>query len=42
MLIPLLSTIITALLSGYGLSLTLIAAAALVVIGSSLCRRGVV
>ena len=41
MLIPLLSTIMTALLSGYGLSLTLIAAAALVVIGSSLCRRGV-
>ena len=42
MLIPLLSTIMTALLSGYGLSLTLIAAAALVVIGSSLCRRGVI
>lgn len=41
MLIPLLSTVITAALSGHGISPTLITAAALVVAGSSLCRRGV-
>ncbi len=42
MFIPLFSTIITALISGHGLSTPLILAAALVVVGSSICRRGVV
>jgi drug/metabolite transporter (DMT)-like permease len=42
MFIPLFSTIITALVSGHGLSSPLILAAALVVVGSSICRRGVV
>jgi drug/metabolite transporter (DMT)-like permease len=42
MLIPLLSTIITAYLSGHGLSSALLVAAGLVVIGSRICRRGVV
>ena len=38
MLIPLFSTVITAALSGHGISSTLITAAALVVAGSFLCR----
>lgn len=42
MFIPLASTIITAALSGHGISTSLIIAAALVVAGSSLCRQGVV
>lgn len=42
MLIPLLSTIITAVLSGHGLTMPLVGAAALVVVGSNVCRRGVV
>jgi hypothetical protein len=41
MFIPLLSTIITAAASGHGLTPTLVVAAALVVAGSALCRRGV-
>lgn len=41
MFIPLFSTIITALISGHGITSTLIVAAALVVGGSWLCRRGV-
>jgi drug/metabolite transporter (DMT)-like permease len=41
MLIPLFSTVITALLSGSGLTLYLLVAAALVVAGSALCRRSV-
>jgi len=41
MLIPLASTIITAIASGHGITLTLISAAALVVLGSGVCRRGV-
>jgi drug/metabolite transporter (DMT)-like permease len=41
MLIPLFSTVITALLSGYGMTRYLLAAAALVVAGSALCRRSV-
>jgi len=42
MLIPLLSTIITAYLSGHEISTTLLIAAALVVVGSRICRKGVV
>lgn len=42
MFIPLLSTIITALVSGHGISILLVVAAALVVAGSSICRKGVV
>lgn len=42
MFIPLLSTIITALVSGHGISILLVVAAALVVGGSSICRKGVV
>lgn len=42
MLILLLSTIITAVLSGHGLTLPLVGAAALVVVGSKVCSRGVV
>jgi drug/metabolite transporter (DMT)-like permease len=42
MFIPLLSTIITALISGHGLSTLLVVSAALVVSGSSICRKGVV
>ena len=42
MLIPLLSTIITAYLSGHEISTTLLVAAALVVVGSRICRKGVV
>jgi drug/metabolite transporter (DMT)-like permease len=41
MLIPLLSTIITAYVSGHGLSTMLFIAAGLVVLGSRICRRGV-
>ncbi len=42
MLIPLSSTIITAFMSGYGMTLYLLVAAALVVAGSAVCRRSVV
>jgi drug/metabolite transporter (DMT)-like permease len=42
MLIPLLSTIITAYMSGHGISTMLLISAGLVVIGSRVCRRGVV
>jgi drug/metabolite transporter (DMT)-like permease len=42
MFIPLLSTIITAIMSGHGISALLILSAALVVIGSSICRKGVI
>lgn len=42
MLIPLLSTIITAIISGHEISVALLTAAAMVVAGSSICRRGVV
>lgn len=42
MLIPLLSTLITAVFSGHGVSLSIVASGALVVLGSSICRRGVV
>ncbi len=41
MLIPLFSTLITALLSGYGLSLGILLGALLVVSGSWLCSKGV-
>ncbi len=41
MLIPLLSTLITAYISGHGMSATLLFAAALVVVGSWICRKGV-
>ena len=41
MLIPLLSTLITAYISGHGISTTLLFAAALVVVGSWVCRKGV-
>lgn len=41
MFIPLASTVITAFFSGHGLTLPLFGAAGLVVIGSSVCRRGV-
>jgi drug/metabolite transporter (DMT)-like permease len=41
MLIPLLSTLITAYISGHGMSTTLLFAAALVVVGSRICRKGV-
>jgi len=41
MLIPLVSTVITAVASGHGITLPLVAAAALVVFGSDLCRKGV-
>ena len=42
MLIPLLSTILTAYVSGHSISFALIIAAALVVVGSRICSRGVV
>ena len=42
MLIPLASTVITAVASGQGITVPLAAAAALVVCGSVVCRRGVV
>lgn len=42
MLIPLLSTIITALISEHEISPALLTAATMVVVGSSICRRGVV
>jgi drug/metabolite transporter (DMT)-like permease len=42
MLIPLISTIITAHISGHGISTLLLISAGLVVIGSRVCRRGVV
>lgn len=42
MLIPLLSTIVTASISDHGLSTSLLVAAALVALGSQICRRGVV
>ncbi len=42
MLIPLLSTIITAVFSGHGISVSILTSGALVVVGSSICRRGVV
>lgn len=42
MFIPLLSTIITAVLSHHGLSPLLIVSAGLVVVGSTVCRKGVV
>lgn len=41
MLIPLVSTVITAVASGHGITVPLVAAAALVVFGSDLCRKGV-
>lgn len=41
MFIPLFSTIITAVVSGHGVSALLIVSAALVVLGSQICRRGV-
>lgn len=41
MLIPLVSTVITAVASGHGVTLPLLGAAVLVVVGSSVCRRGV-
>lgn len=41
MLIPLLSTIITAILSGHGISVPIFIAGALVVAGSWICKRGV-
>jgi drug/metabolite transporter (DMT)-like permease len=41
MLIPLVSTVITAVASGHGITLSLVGAAALVVFGSDLCRKGV-
>jgi drug/metabolite transporter (DMT)-like permease len=41
MLIPLLSTVITAVLSGMGLTVEIFVAATLVVAGSTICRRGV-
>jgi drug/metabolite transporter (DMT)-like permease len=41
MLIPLVSTVITAVASGHGITLPLVGAAALVVFGSDLCRKGV-
>jgi drug/metabolite transporter (DMT)-like permease len=41
MLIPLASTAITAVASGHGITLPLVGAAALVVFGSDLCRKGV-
>ncbi len=42
MLIPLLSTILTAYVSGHPISISLIVAAGLVVVGSRICSRGVV
>lgn len=42
MLIPLLSTILTAYVSGHAVSVALIVAAGLVVVGSRICSRGVV
>lgn len=41
MLIPLLSTIITAIFSGHGISLSIVLSGALVVLGSWICKRGV-
>jgi drug/metabolite transporter (DMT)-like permease len=41
MLTPLLSTIITAIFSGHGISFSIVISGALVVIGSSICKRGV-
>jgi drug/metabolite transporter (DMT)-like permease len=41
MLIPLLSTIITAIFSGHGISLSIVISGALVVLGSWICKRGV-
>lgn len=41
MLIPLLSTIITAFFSGHGVSLSIVISGALVVLGSWICKRGV-
>lgn len=41
MLIPLISTIITAVLSGHGISLSIVISGALVVVGSVICKRGV-
>lgn len=41
MLIPLFSTIITATLSGYGLSFEILMAAIFVIAGSAICRKGV-
>jgi drug/metabolite transporter (DMT)-like permease len=41
MLIPLLSTIIIAVFSGYGMSLSIVISGALVVLGSWICKRGV-
>lgn len=41
MFTPLLSTLITAIMSGHGVSSSLLIAAALVVAGSTVCRRGV-
>jgi len=41
MLIPLISTIITAYVSGHEISTALLVSAALVVVGSRICRRGV-
>mgnify|MGYP006285371775 CR=1 FL=1 len=42
MLIPLISTIITGYVSGHRISITLLTSAGLVVVGSRICRRGVV
>lgn len=42
MLIPLFSTIITATMSGFGLSAELVLSATLVVAGSVICRKGVI
>jgi drug/metabolite transporter (DMT)-like permease len=41
MLIPLLSTIITAIFSGHGISVSIFIAGALVVVGSWICKQGV-
>jgi drug/metabolite transporter (DMT)-like permease len=41
MFIPLVSTMLTAVASGHGITVPLIGAAALVVFGSDLCRKGV-